>query len=87
MRIARLGTLAIAVTLALGAALPAEAATTTISIVSRTQGFSPSMVSKPEGTTPLALDAASGASAEYTESVAALLQPVRDRQSKPIHFE
>ena len=51
MRIARLGTLAIAVTLALGAALPAEAATTTISIVSRTQGFSPSMVSKPEGTT------------------------------------
>ena len=51
MRIARLGTLVIAVTLALGAALPAEAATTTISIVSRTQGFSPSMVSKPEGTT------------------------------------
>jgi plastocyanin len=39
------------VTLALGMALPAEAATATISIISRTQGFSPSVISKPEGTT------------------------------------
>jgi plastocyanin len=51
MKIARLGTLVIAVTLALGVALPAEAATTTISIVSRTQGFNPATASGAEGTT------------------------------------
>jgi len=51
MKIARWGTPVIAVTLALGIALPAQAATTTISIISRTQGFSPSVISRPEGTT------------------------------------
>jgi plastocyanin len=51
MRFARLGTLVIAVTLALGMALPAEAATTSISIVSRTQGFNPATASGAEGTT------------------------------------
>jgi plastocyanin len=51
MRVARFGALLLAGTLALGTALPAKAATTTISIISRTQGFSPSLISKPEGTT------------------------------------
>ena len=51
MRLARLGTALIVGALALSVALPAEAATTTISIVSRTVGFDPSVISKPEGTT------------------------------------
>ncbi|HEY2802761.1 MAG TPA: cupredoxin domain-containing protein [Actinomycetota bacterium] len=51
MRFARLGTTLIAGALVVGLALPAEAATTTISIVSRTQGFNPTTVSGAEGTT------------------------------------
>jgi len=51
MRIARFTTTLIAVGLALSTALPAEAATFTITIVSRTQGFSPSIASHAQGTT------------------------------------
>ena len=51
MRIARLGTTLITVSLLFGVAAPAQAATTTISIVSVTQGFSPDPVSRAQGTT------------------------------------
>ncbi|MDP9295532.1 MAG: cupredoxin domain-containing protein [Actinomycetota bacterium] len=51
MRVARFGALLLAGAFALGTAVPAQAATTTISIVSRTVGFDPQVVSKPQGTT------------------------------------
>lgn len=51
MRTARVTTTLIAAALALSVALPAEAATTSISIVSRTQGFNPATASGAEGTT------------------------------------
>jgi plastocyanin len=51
MKIARLGTALMAGALMLAVAVPAEAATTTISIVGVTSGFSPATVSRPEGTT------------------------------------
>jgi plastocyanin len=51
MRFARLGTIVLSGALLLTMALPAEAATFTISIVSTTVGYDPAAVSKPQGTT------------------------------------
>jgi len=51
MRTARVTTTLIAAALALSVALPAQAATKSISIVSRTQGFNPATASGAEGTT------------------------------------
>jgi plastocyanin len=51
MRLARFGTTLMAGVLVLGLALPAEAATFSISIVSRTAGFDPAVASHAQGTT------------------------------------